>query len=105
MTDRGTQKVSRPRVLDQQALIPLGLVLALVVAVLSAHSYLESRFRGLETLLESLDRRLERVEEAQREGLRLEAFRLWVSEFGRLNPGINIPSSVHDPDRDRSRGG
>ena len=92
-------------ILSQGALVPLGLVLALVVAVLSAHTYLESRFRGLETLLESLDRRLERVEESQAEGLRLEIFRLWVSEFGRLNPTIKLPESVRVPSHDAGRGG
>ena len=90
----------KPPVLNQSTLLPLGLVLGLVVSLLSAHSYLESRFRGLETLLEGLDRRLERVEEAQAEGLRLEVFRLWVSEFGRLNPNVILPRAVRVPSHD-----
>lgn len=82
----------RPSIFTSQSLIPAGLAGSLLVSLLAGYIYLESRFRAVEKLLEGLDRRMERVELRQDEGLTKAEMTIWLAKLARDNPSLQIPS-------------
>ena len=83
---------TKPSILTSQSLIPAGLAGSLLVSMLTGYIYLESRFRAVEKLLESLDRRMERVELRQEESLSKAEMSIWLAKLARDNPSLQIPS-------------
>jgi len=82
----------KPNILSSQSLIPVGLAGSLLVAMLTGYIYLESRFRAVEKLLESLDRRMERIELVQAEAVSKAEMSIWLAKLARDNPSLQIPS-------------
>lgn len=99
MSDRPTYNLGPVRV-DKDSLVSVGSVVAIVVLILGGWRYLEDRFQGIQAEIREgsmrTDRRLERLEqdEARRMNDRWTYTdqRLWVSEFMRANPSMNIPT-------------
>lgn len=75
--------------LDRDTLLPLGAVVAAVIMLMGGYNYLETRFN-------SIDRRLERMEETEArvsEGRWTRTDQqLWVERLRRLNPNLTLPS-------------
>jgi hypothetical protein len=77
-------KTSRMSRLDQNTLVPLGVVVSGALSLFGIHSWLTARF-------DQLDRRLERIEEKTAERWYRTDQRLWASELARKNPTLLVP--------------
>jgi len=78
-------------ILSRNTLIPAGAVLAIAITIISAWGYLDSRFSAIMKSLERQDRRLEQLERISGERVSSVDMKLWISEFRRLNPKMEIP--------------
>ncbi len=83
----------RTVVLNKATLVPVGVVLSVAAALFGSWAYLENRFDGLRGQLESNGHRLEKLEEHADERWTYTEQKLWVSEFRRLNPSMEIPEA------------
>lgn len=77
--------------IDRSTLIPLGAVGAVLLVLVSAWGFFDSRFTSIDKGLERQDRRLEKLEELAKERWSSTDMKLWISEFRRLNPEIEVP--------------
>lgn len=79
------------RVINKDTLVPLGAVVTVFLALLGAHSFWTAKANELATKLDSIDRRLERIEEHQIDRWTLTDMRLWVAAARQANPTLTLP--------------
>lgn len=83
--------------LNKDTWVPLGAVFTIAVVIFGGWRYLEDRFTGLQASFDKMDRRMERLEvdekRVQEDRWSFTNQRLWVSEFRRLNPTLDIPEA------------
>lgn len=86
--------VKIPR-LDQNTLVPLGVVVSVMLGLFGAHTWLDAR-------LDLIDARLERIEDVNSDRWTVTDQRLWAAELARTNATLNVPEPVHhEPARAR----
>ena len=66
----------------------LGAIFTMVVVLFGAYSYMESRFNSLDRRLEKLE---ESAERANNDQWSRSDQRLWVTKAGAANPTLNLP--------------
>ena len=83
------------RVITKETLVPIGLVATVLVTLFGilfgAHSWWGARLDVLSSQLESIDRRLERIEEHQVDRWTLTDMRLWAASVRQANPSLTLP--------------
>lgn len=79
------------RVINKDTLVPLGAVATVFIALLGAHSFWTAKANELAGKLDSIDRRLERIEEHQIDRWTLTDMRLWTAAVRQANPTLNLP--------------
>lgn len=72
------------RVINKETLVPLGAAVAVFIGVFGAHVHLSGK-------LDSIDRRLERIEEHQLDRWTMTDMRLWVAATRQANPNLTLP--------------
>lgn len=81
--------------IDQNTLVPLGVVVSVMLGLFGAHTWLDAR-------LDLIDSRLERIEDVGSDRWTVTDQRLWAADLARQNATLSVPEPVHhEPSRAR----
>ncbi len=96
--------VPKPTTIDRTTLVPISIAVSVIVCFLAAWGWLDTRFTAIGDKIDAqtktynerfqhAERRLERVEAKTEGSWTIVDETLWVSEFRRMNPTMNIPEA------------
>jgi len=81
----------QPNQINRSTLVPIGAVVSLVIILVGAWGFLDSRFTTIDRALDKQDRRLERLEEKTGDRWTSTEMKLWGAQLKNLNPDMKIP--------------
>lgn len=81
-------KTTRLSKIDQNTLVPIGVVVSVMLGLFGAHTWLDAR-------LDQIDSRLERIEDVNDGRWTVTDQRLWAAELSRANATLSVPEVVH----------
>lgn len=83
---------AEPRlVIDKRALVPIGTVVSCIGVSLTLGMWMSAKFESLETSVDRIDRRMERLEAATADRWTATDMRLWRAVVQQKNPALSMP--------------